>query len=85
MRKMETNKEIIFYCSKCHYKKITKSIADYKEHNVSSVPILYDTLTKKVNNKTRRKQFKCPSCGYVIIPKFINEGQNEQENNPVGN
>lgn len=68
-----SNKDIVFYCNSCHFKKITKSIDSFKEHAVFSIPVSYDKVNKKINTKSRRKQFKCPKCGYVIIPKFINE------------
>lgn len=70
---MINNKEIIFYCGNCHHKKITTDINQFQEHTIPSVPINYDKKTRKINSKSRRKQFKCPKCGYVIIPKFIKE------------
>lgn len=90
----ENNKEIIFYCTNCQYKNITKSISVYKEHFVPSVPLSYDEKKRKIVSKSRRKQFKCPKCGYVIVPRFLQEvvqdhnlgdTKDECENNSSGN
>lgn len=70
---MSKDKKIIFYCNSCSYKKITLDVGDFKEHFIPLVPTLYDRKKRKIDSKKRRKQFKCPKCGYVIIPKFISE------------
>ena len=89
----DSNSKIIFHCSHCHYKSVTTGIDNFTEHVVTSIPILYNRQSRKITTKQRRKQFKCPKCGYIIIPKFTKEmykqqepyhGSQDDENNSTG-
>lgn len=85
------NKQYVFFCTHCNFKKIVESqeatdFIQVKLHDIERGSPFIDPNTKKVVTPQpikRRKTFKCPDCGYLIKPtelKSLEKKADEQTN-----
>ena len=76
------------FCDNCHWRKITEGtdIQDLVQLKLSPVPkgiphadpITGEIITPKY--KKSKNKYKCPQCGYIVIPKKITNPQEDVDN-----
>jgi hypothetical protein len=75
------------FCEMCSWKKLTDG-TDVNLVEVITAPIpggspKKDPITNEIilpKSKNQPKKYKCPNCGRIIIPKKINNPQEELDN-----
>lgn len=76
-----------FYCDHCHWKRISEKgevegLYEVKRSSLqTNIPRL-DPLTKKTvlaPEQNQKRKFRCPSCGFGIIPRLIPDPQRTQD------
>lgn len=74
------------YCGHCHWRFIANSADDLKGfHEIKTASIQTnipskDPATKKVADSKfspQKKKFRCPKCGFSVVPKIIKDAQKE--------
>lgn len=76
-------KTIQLYCDHCHWKQIFNNdqLKELNEVKTSAIPSnipKWDITSQKTilsDAVKQKRKFKCPSCGFIVIPRLVSDPQ----------